>query len=120
MTEHDLQATVIAECNLRANQDPLWAMIAAIPNGGHRHKATAGRLKAEGVRAGLPDLVCLVARNGYHALFIELKVGRNKCQLSQLQWHRKLAEQGYAVRTVWDDAAKVIQIIEAYLNGVPT
>lgn len=28
----------------------------ATPNGGHRHKATAGKLKAQGVVAGFPDL----------------------------------------------------------------
>lgn len=31
-------------------------LIHAIPNGGARSKATAGRLKAEGVVAGMPDL----------------------------------------------------------------
>jgi len=30
--------------------------IFAIPNGGHRSLATAGRLKAEGVSSGVPDL----------------------------------------------------------------
>lgn len=30
--------------------------IFAIPNGGHRSPATAGRLKAEGVSSGVPDL----------------------------------------------------------------
>jgi hypothetical protein len=30
--------------------------IFAIPNGGQRSRATAGRLKAEGVSAGVPDL----------------------------------------------------------------
>ena len=31
-------------------------LLLAIPNGGWRSPATAGRLKAEGVRAGVPDL----------------------------------------------------------------
>ena len=31
-------------------------LIFAIPNGGFRHKATAARLKAEGLRKGVPDL----------------------------------------------------------------
>lgn len=30
--------------------------IFAIPNGGHRNKATAAKLKAEGVLSGVPDL----------------------------------------------------------------
>ena len=33
-------------------------LLHAIPNGGHRNKATAGRLKAEGVKRGVPDISC--------------------------------------------------------------
>lgn len=41
------------------------------PNGEIRSKATAGKLKAMGVRAGTPDL-CFILPGG-HAGFIELK-----------------------------------------------
>jgi hypothetical protein len=53
-------------------------MIYAIPNGGHRNKITAAKLKAEGVLKGMPDLCVPVARNGYNALYIEMKAGKNK------------------------------------------
>lgn len=33
-------------------------LITAIPNGGFRFKATAAKLKAEGVKAGVPDILC--------------------------------------------------------------
>ena len=49
-----------------------------IPNGGQRSKATAGRLRAEGVRAGIPDIHLPVAHGGYCGLWIELKAGRNR------------------------------------------
>lgn len=117
MTEHDLQASIIAEVNLRANQDPIWALLFAIPNGGHRSKATAGKLKAEGVRAGVPDLFLPVARHGYHGLFIELKVGRNQPTELQRVWLDRLIAQGYCCRVVWDNPHKVISIIEWYLEG---
>jgi hypothetical protein len=42
--------------------------IFAIPNGGHRSKATAGRLKAEGVASGVPDLFVPAWR-----LWVEMK-----------------------------------------------
>ena len=42
--------------------------IHAIPNGGARSKATAGRLKAEGVASGVPDLFVPAWR-----LWIEMK-----------------------------------------------
>lgn len=42
------------------------------PNGGYRHKATAGRLKSQGVSAGFPDLI-IFPNNGQSILLIELK-----------------------------------------------
>ena len=49
-----------------------------IPNGGKRNITTAKRLKAEGVKAGVPDLFLPVSRGGFFGLFIEMKVGKNK------------------------------------------
>jgi hypothetical protein len=42
----------------------------AVPNGGFRHKAVAGKMKAQGVRAGVLDFNLDVARGGYHGLRI--------------------------------------------------
>lgn len=50
----------------------------AVPNGGHRSKAVAAKLKAQGVKAGALDLNLDVARRGYHGLRIELKRPANK------------------------------------------
>ena len=44
-----------------------------IPNGGSRHKIEAGKLKAMGVKPGVPDLALLVPKGPYNGLFIELK-----------------------------------------------
>lgn len=44
------------------------ALVFAIPNGGKRGKAEAGRLKAEGVTPGVPDLFIPAL-----GLFIEMK-----------------------------------------------
>lgn len=51
-TEHLEQVTFVAEFE-RLYPD---ARIFAIPNGGFRHKATAQKLSAEGVKKGIPDL----------------------------------------------------------------
>jgi len=48
-------------------------LLFAIPNGGQRNVIVASKLKAEGVRAGVPDLFLAVARHGFHGLFIEMK-----------------------------------------------
>lgn len=117
MTEHDLQASIIAECDIRANQDPRWGMLFAIPNGGHRNIRVAVKLKAEGVRAGIPDLFLPVPSRGYHGLWIELKVGRNKQTPQQAQWASNLWEMGYAYDVVYD-ADHAINFISWYLRGV--
>lgn len=66
-----------------------------VPNGGSRNKVEAGRLKAQGVRAGVPDLCLPVARGGFHGLFIELKVDGGRPSAAQKEWLRLLAAQGY-------------------------
>ena len=44
-----------------------------IPNGGARNAITGARMKAEGVTAGVPDILLAVPRQGCHGLWIELK-----------------------------------------------
>ena len=87
-----------------------------VPNGGSRKKSEAGRFKAEGVKAGVPDLCLPVARGGYHGLYIELKrLKHSKTSEDQKAWIEKLNEQGYCavVCKGWEAAAKVIT---EYLN----
>ena len=47
---------------------PELELLFHVPNGGARSKATAGRLKAEGVKPGVPDLCLPVPRGAYHGL----------------------------------------------------
>ena len=71
------------------------------PNGGHRHKATAGKLKAQGVSAGFPDLVIFPNRH-QPILFIEMKRqkgGRvSDEQQEWLEFIEELFSRGYPVR----------------------
>lgn len=115
-TEHAMQVAVIAACQERALFNPIWSMIFAIPNGGQRTKAQGGKLKAEGVQAGIPDLFVPVARHGRHGLWLELKIGSNKPSKAQQEWIRRLRVEGYIVEVVWDDPQKAIDIIEWYLE----
>ncbi len=111
--------------------------IYAVPNGGDRHKAVAAKLKAEGVKAGVPDL-CLPfpkplvvdfyaeaigvdVRPGWHGLYIEMKSKDTKGRVSpeQTKWLDYLETVGYKVKVAWS-ANEAIQIIEDYLNGEPS
>ena len=67
-----------------------------IPNGGSRRKAEAGIFKAEGVKAGVPDLYLPVARGKYHGMFVEMKrLKGSKTSDEQLHWLEQLTKQGY-------------------------
>lgn len=119
LTEHDFQVALIAECDRRALTNPLWGYIFAIPNGGQRTKSQGGKLKAEGVRAGIPDLFLPVARRECHGLFIELKVGSNDLTKRQIWWIDRLKEQGYCAAVVWE-LQMAINLLEWYLESEDT
>ena len=89
-SEHDEQCAVVDYLEL------LGLPFYAVPNGGYRRKSEAARLKAEGVRAGVPDLCVPVARGGYHSLYIEMKAGKGKPTEEQLRWIWRLREEGMA------------------------
>ena len=44
-----------------------------IPNGGYRNKRLAGKLRAMGVKRGVPDICLPIRRGAFPALWIELK-----------------------------------------------
>lgn len=67
--------------------------IFAIPNGGARSLATAGRLKAEGVSAGVPDLFIPA-----WLVWIEMKrVDGGTLRKKQKDWRDYLASLGHSV-----------------------
>ena len=116
-SEHDEQASLIQEANLRAGADPRWGLLLAIPNGGLRSKATAAKLKAEGVRAGVPDLFLPVASRGMHGLWIEMKRGDGgQISAAQKEWHIALQAQGYGV-AICPGADSAVWAIRMYLDG---
>ena len=116
-TEEEEQITLFRWADWMAQvRWPELAMMYHVPNGGYRNKAEAGRFRAQGVRAGVPDIVLPVPRGGYHGLYIELKrtVG-GRVSDDQRDWLDRLTAQGYytAVCRGWE-AAK--DAIESYLQ----
>ena len=73
MSEHSEQAALFRWAAMQSKSIPALALLLAIPNGGARSLTTGGRLKAEGVKAGVPDIVLPVPRGSYASLWIELK-----------------------------------------------
>lgn len=98
ISEHDEQATLFTWAGIISKRIPELDLLFAIPNGGDRHPIVAAKLKAEGVKPGIPDVFLPVARDGFHGLFIEMKrkkggslSGAQKQRISQLK------NQGYRV-----------------------
>ncbi len=93
--EHRAQVAVVTWATLARAEFPELALLFAIPNGGHRNVIVAKKLKAEGVRAGVPDLMLPVARGGHHGLFIEMKARTNRPSAEQLELMNRLVLEGY-------------------------
>ena len=115
LTEHQEQAMLIAWARMTETQYPELALLHAIPNGGWRHKATAGKLKAEGLKPGVPDLCLPVARHGYHGLYLEMKSRKGRVRQSQKWWLDRLNEQGYHA-VVCKGFASAVDVIVQYLD----
>lgn len=109
--EHFEQVALFVWADLNAYRCPELSLLFAIPNGGKRSKAVAGKLKAEGVRAGVPDLCLPVARGQYHGLFIELKAERGRVTPLQYEWAEALTDQGYLALVChgWERAKTAIE-----------
>lgn len=129
--EHQEQVALFNWAKFCENKCPLLRMMFSIPNGGKRHITVARKLKAEGVKAGVPDIFLPVPVEGFvketseesekfysgilkpvkiPGLFIEMKVGKNKLTENQVGWFNELKKHGYQYNICysWIEAAKVI------------
>lgn len=106
MTEHQEQSALFAWAKYNEGRWPELRLLFAIANGagvrhqvnqrGQRYSVEGAKLKAEGVKSGVPDICLPVARNGYHGLFIELKTAGGRVRPEQLEWGDALGDEGYA------------------------
>lgn len=114
------QAALMRELSLR--YPAAFDLIYHVPNGGHRVKAVAAKLKAQGVKPGIPDLVLSMARGGYFGLYIEFKAtppNDAAVSASQQERLRKLNDQGY-LAIVCRGHFDAMEQIRAYLRLAPT
>ena len=125
MSELDEQIALFQFAKVFAGRVPELDLLLHIPNGEFRHKATAARLSAAGVRAGVPDVFLPVARqqrNGVwaHGLWIELKIGTNRTSAFQNWWLSALRAQGFSCKVCygWVDAACAIVRYLGYAPAV--
>lgn len=93
------------------------------PNGGSRNRAEAGKLKAMGVLAGIPDLTIMGRQK---IIFIELKIGNGQVSDVQTKLHAKFNALGFKVYTVYGDnpyetlpqIKTILEVEFPYINGI--
>jgi hypothetical protein len=102
-------------------QYPELKWLFSIPNGGYRQIGEASRLKATGVKAGVPDMMLPVVRfeltRTYCGLWLELKIprttGKSRGYVTpeQKEWLEYLNEAGYCSLVAWGwlDARRQIE-----------
>lgn len=115
--EGEEQAQVIAEFRAQYPQDGF--LLIHIPNGGSRKNRFEGwRLKQQGVRAGVSDLLLPQARGGFFGLWIEFKAAPPfDAEVSQAQeeWLAEMRRQGYQAQLCKGvDAA--LAVLRAYMK----
>lgn len=113
MSEHDETVAVVEYCDLKGY--PVFH----IPNEAKRSPATAARLKAEGMRPGVPDLCIPVARGRYHSLYIEMKADGGKPTEEQAAWISRLRAEGMCAYVCYG-ASNAIALVDEYMALEPT
>lgn len=91
--EHKIQVACVAW--FRREYPHLSHALFAVPNGGWRNEATGAKLKAEGVTAGVSDLILLHPSGfGHYALLIEMKTENGSQSTTQKKWQASIEESG--------------------------
>ena len=126
------QKAVFAWAALNLDKYPMLAFMHAIPNGGKRDAMTAARMKAEGVRAGVPDIFLpwpvyddtwfnidekgnVTGGKWSHGLYIEMKTKGGKISDNQKIFIDYLNNNNYEVVICYDYKSAITEI-ESYLN----
>lgn len=109
-SEHGHAAALMCWVAQNIKQYPELKWLTHIGHGGKLDKITAGRMKAEGLKRGVPDYLLLVRRGNYSALWIELKKLEGKLSHEQVLWLNQARECGHfaTVCYCWEEAREMI------------
>lgn len=89
----------------------------AVPNGGNRNLREAARLKAQGVMAGVSDLIIMLPNKKIY--FVEVKNPNGKGRQSQAQrdFEENVCAMGH-IYQIWDKWSQVEEFINAHRSEV--
>lgn len=129
--KRELETTIQQQCVewFGIQYPKLKHLLFAIPNGSHlagdstRRAIQMNRLKAEGLKSGVPDLMLAMSPISsppysipYNGLFIEMKRSGGFTSAEQKFYIAELRQQGYAVEVV-DNLDSFITLVNGYLAG---
>ena len=111
MSEHNLQRHVFKWLQLQ--HPKLYAAAYSVPNGAKRSARLAAYMKAEGMKPGVPDICIAYPSNGFHGLYIELKIKKNRPTINQMEWLERLNDNGYLAAWL-NNFEDVVETINKY------
>lgn len=119
--EHAVQVAIFAWAALNRPTYPELKYMFSVPNGFFSTKAQKAKMKAAGLRSGVPDFMLLVKRGEYSGLIVELKLPKYKnakdggCSPEQIEYLKFFKVQGFgcAVAYGYEEA---IENIKSYLE----
>lgn len=100
--EHRLQVALMDYLQLAGRKDLHWT---AIPNQSNRHIANAAKMKAEGLKAGTPDVVFLLPEG--KVAWLELKAAKGVLSEGQKAFRDKARALGH----LWGMAKDIEQAV---------
>jgi hypothetical protein len=120
--EHDLQVSIFEWAEMQKGKFPELALLFAVPNAAKRSPRQGAYMKAEGMKAGVPDIWLPVARGGFHGLVIEVKpehtpgvTTKTYPTAEQKDWIERLNTEGYLARICYG-FVEIYSLILDYLG----
>lgn len=108
MTEEDIiQMNIVNALRLKHPQHPVFA----VPNGGHRLKGVARKLKATGTTPGVADLIFMFYQK---TIFIEVKTDKGVQTKEQKAFQKMVTEKGHQY-WVMRSAHQTLRRIEEFI-----
>jgi hypothetical protein len=105
---------------LKLQYPRVWEVTASFPNQGRRSAANASRMKAEGLKKGIPDVVIFQPSKGYHGMFIEFKHGKMVVSPEQRQMIELLTNRDYYCCTCWELETAIKELKDYLTEGYMT
>jgi hypothetical protein len=114
--EEDLQRACFEWAELQSKTHPALKYLIHVPNGGARSKGEAGKLKAMGVKPGVPDFILTRANGIWRGLAIELKSEIGRLSFDQKIWLAFYESEGY-LTSVCRSLDDFMSLTMAYLQS---